>query len=90
MNISGGGVLKHAPNKANAINLMIGSSGLNFGKMLFFVWNPFKLDTVNTAVSFLRIKKNQMANKGIRVNSHKNSGLLNSKLVQFIFFHFIY
>ena len=61
--------------KANAINLITASKGLTFGKILFFVLKPFRLETVKTAVSFLRIKKNQTAVKGIRINSHKNSGL---------------
>ena len=69
------GLAKATINKARAVNLIIVNRGFTFGKKLFFTRNPLRLETVNTAASFLRIKKDQTATKGIRLSNHKNSGL---------------
>ena len=62
------------------------NKGFNFVKNDVFVLNPFVLGTVNTAASFLRTKKYQIANKGISTSNQRNSGFRNSKLLQFIIF----
>ena len=45
---------------------------LNFDKNEVFS-NPFILGIVRVAVSFLRIKKCQIATIGMRISNHKNS-----------------
>jgi hypothetical protein len=72
------------------INLMMGNKGFSLGKKLDVVLNPFRLETVSVAVSFFLTRKNQVAMNGINASSHKNSGLLNSKLFQFIILSFFY
>ena len=69
------GLAKATTNKARAINLIIVNKGFTFGKKLFFTRNPLRLETVNVAASFFLIKKDQIATNGIRLSSHKNSGL---------------
>ena len=69
---------------ANANNHKSDKTGFSFDTKEDFVLKPLILGIVKTAASFFLTKKYQIANTGINISNHKNSGFRNSKLLQFI------